>query len=221
MQPAGAGGVIAGGRGGDESSARAQRELLQATVRVNAFIFGALLGLMAGLLLFALAAVGRPGQPSGLIVALLGIFLPGYATGWSRGLLGLFWGFLVGAMLGGGIYWINYRNLLRNIDHLISRVRPTGDLPAAVLWLHGPSLGIAIGVIGALGLFATTAWLVVRGTAAASVHARLLAEVLPGYSVSLVGGVVGAVEFSLVLYVVCVGFAFVYNRIVALRRDRD
>lgn len=218
MQKAGSG-AIADDDGGDESSARVQHQLLQATVRVNALIFGALLGLMAGLLLFALAAMGRPGEPSGLIVTLLGVFLPGYATGWLRGLLGLFWGFFVGAMLGGGIYWINYRNLLRNIDHLVSRVRPAGDLPAAVLWLHGPSLGVAIGVIGALGLVGTTTWLVVRGTAAESVHARLLAEVLPGYGVSLVGGVVGAVEFFLVLYVVCMGFAFVYNRIVALRRD--
>jgi len=221
MQPAGSGGAIAGVRGEDESSVRAQRQLLQATVRVNAIIFGALLGLMAGLLLFALAAVAQPGKPSGLIVTLLGIFLPGYATGWPGAMFGLVWGFLVGAMLGGGIYWINYRNLLRNIDHLVARVRPAGELPAAVLWLHGPSLGVAIGVIGALGLVATTTWLVVRGTAAESVHARLLAEVLPGYSVSLIGGVVGAVEFFVVLYVACMGFAFVYNRIVAARRDRD
>jgi hypothetical protein len=192
-----------------EPSARAQRQLLRGTVRINAVIFGALLGLMAGVLLF----------PTGLIVALLGIFLPGYATGWGSAIFGLFWGFVVGAVLGGGIYWINYRNLLPKIDDLVATVRAGGDLPGAVLRLHGPSLGLAIGTIGAVGLVATTTWLVIRGTAAESVHAGLLAEILPGYAVSVAGSAVGAVEFFLILYALSIAFAHIYNRIVAARRD--
>jgi hypothetical protein len=201
-----------------ESSARAQRRLLRTTVRINAAIFGALLGLMAGLLLFALAAAAQPGAPTGLMVALLGVFLPGYARGWANAIFGLFWGFVIGAALGSGIYWINYRNLLPKIDDLLATVRAGGDLPGAVLRLHGPSLGLAIGAIGALGLVATTTWLVIRGTAAESVHAGLLAEILPGYAVSVAGSAVGALEFFLILYALCVAFAHIYNRIVAARR---
>ncbi len=100
------------------------------------------------------------------------------------------------------------------------RAQAGGDPPPAILRLHGPSLGLAIGVIGAIGLVATTTWLVLRGTAAQSTHAGLLAEILPGYTVSVAGSVVGAVELFLILYLVCMGFAFVYNRIVAVGHRR-
>lgn len=203
-----------------EPSARAQRQLLRATMRVNATVFGVLLGFMAGLLLFVLALVAQHGAPNGVLVTLLAVFLPGYATGWLGALLGLFWGWVVGAALGGGIYWISYRNLEPEIDHLVAATQAGGDPPPAILRLHGPSLGLAIGVIGAIGLVATTTWLVLRGTAAQSTHAGLLAEILPGYTVSVAGSVVGAVELFLILYLVCMGFAFVYNRIVAVGHRR-
>ncbi len=190
-------------------------------MRFNAMIFGALLGLITGLLLFVLATMSHPGAPTGLIVTLLGVFLPGYAPGWRSAMLGLFWGFVVGATLGGGIYWINYRNLLPKIDDLVAQLHAGGaDLPVAVLRLHGPSLGLAMGTIGALGLVVTTTWLVIRGTAAESVHAGLLAEILPGYAVSVAGSVVGAIEFFVILYFLCIAFAFIYNHIVAARRHQ-
>jgi hypothetical protein len=198
-----------------EASALAQRQLLQATMRVNATVFGVLLGFMAGLLLFVLALVARPGGPSGLFVSLLAVFLPGYASGWLGALPGLFWGWIVGALLGGGIYWISYRNLGSEIDHLVAATPAGDDPPRAILRLHGPSLGLAIGIMGAIGLVTTTTWLVVRGTAPQSVHAGLLAEILPGYTVSVAGSLVGALELFLILYLVCMGFAFIYNRIVA------
>jgi hypothetical protein len=204
-----------------EPSARAQRQFLRATMRVNAAIFGALLGLMAGLLLLGLALVAQPGGPTGVLVTLLAVFLPGYATGWLGALLGLFWGWVVGALLGGSIYWISYRNLGPEIDHLVAPTQAGGDPPFAILRLHGPSLGLAIGVMGAIGLAATTTWLVVRGTAAQSVHAGLLAEILPGYTVSVAGSVVGAAELFLILYLAGMGFAFIYNRIVAAGHRRS
>lgn len=201
-----------------ESFSASPAQLLQTTVRINALIFGTLLGLMTGMLLCLLAMVAQRGAGTGLVVSLLSIFVPGYAVGWLGAVLGLFWGFLAGAILGGGIYWINYRNLLPMIDDLVADVHSGGDLPDAMLRLHGPSLGLAMGTIGALGLFATTGWLVARGTAAESFHAGLLAEILPGYAVSIAGGVVGAVEFFLILYALSFAFAHIYNRIAAGRR---
>ena len=46
-----------------------------------------------------------------------------------------------------------------------------------------------------------TNWLVLRGTAGESVHARLLAQVLPGYAVDPVGSLIGAAELFVLLYV--------------------
>ncbi len=63
----------------------------------------------------------------------------------------------------------------------------------------------------------TTNWLVLRGTAGESVHARLLAQVLPGYAVDPVGSLIGAVELFVLLYVFCVALARIYNRIVEHR----
>jgi hypothetical protein len=153
-----------------------------------------------------------------LIVALLGVFLPGYAVGWWGAIIGLLWGFIVGAALGSGIYGINYRNLLPKINEQVAPLPSRTDLTRAVLRLHGPSLGFAIGTIGAIGLVVTTTWLVARGTAAESVHAGLLAEILPGYAVSVAGSMVGAVEFFLILYGLCVAFAHIYNRVAAARQ---
>ena len=61
--------------GGDDALA-----LLHATVRLNATIFGVILGLLTGFALLALAlaaGVARHGH-AGLVVALVGVFLPGY-----------------------------------------------------------------------------------------------------------------------------------------------
>lgn len=196
--------------------------LLQATMRINTLIFCIILGLLTGLLLFAigLASAGRSGTHLNLAVALIGVFLPGYAPGWQGAFMGLFWGCLIGGALGGGIYWINYRDALDRVDELVAMDDANGDFPVAVLRLRGPSLGLAIGTMGALGLIATTNWLVLRGTANESVHARLLSQVLPGYAVDLKGSLIGAVELFLILYVLCVLFAHIYNRVVEFRRRR-
>jgi hypothetical protein len=87
-----------------------------------------------------------------------------------------------------------------------------------VLKLYGHSLGLALGGIAALGLLITTNWLVVRGTADESIHARLLSHYLPGYSVSLSGSILGAAEIFVIAYVFCALLGVIYNRVVALRQ---
>ncbi|MGH9806475.1 MAG: hypothetical protein ACRD9W_04325, partial [Terriglobia bacterium] len=156
----------------------------------------------------------------GLAVTLIGIFVPGYGPGWAGALAGLFWGFLAGGLLGAGVYRITTRSALTRIDELVAFERGDRDFPEAILRLHGPSLGLAIGLMGALGLVGTTSWLVIRGTAAHSVHARLLSEILPGYSVDLPGSLLGAAELFVVLYLVGQVFVFVYNRVANTRQRR-
>jgi hypothetical protein len=205
-----------------ERESESDPQLVLATVRLNTWVFGLILGLMSGLLLLALALVAgfASGEYLGLTVTLMGIFVPGYGAGWVGALAGLFWGFLGGGLLGAGVYRITTRSAVTRIDELVAFERGDRDFPEAVLRLHGPSLGLAIGATGALGLIGTTNWLVIRGTAAHSVHARLLSEILPGYSVDLPGSLVGAAELFVVLYLVCQVLAFVYNRVASARQRR-
>jgi hypothetical protein len=202
-----------------EAEFDADSPLIRATLRMNALIFGVILGLMTGLMLFALAlAAGIPAlAPTRLPVMLLGVFVPGYAAGFPGALAGFFWGCVAGGLLGGGVYWINYRALLSSLDRLVEIERRNADFPVAALRLHGPSLGLALGAMGAAGLVVATNWLVVRGTAAESFHARLLAQVLPGYEVNLAGSLAGAASLFLILFVFCIAFAQIYNRLVAAR----
>jgi len=188
------------------------RELMRATLRFNTLVFGLILGLLAGTALLVLAVVASGEREIGrLTVFLIGIFLPGYTPGWPGALVDFGAGFIVGAALGAFIYRINSLRVLSQLDQLIVAQKGAAGVRAAVLKLHGPSLGLAIGAAGALGLIATTNMLVARGTAGESRHARLLGEVLPGYTVSPVGSLVGAIELFAVLYVFCHAFALIYN----------
>ena len=60
----------------------------------------------------------------------------------------------------------------------------------------------------------TTSWLVLRGTAEESMHAVLLAQYLPGYSISVPGSIIGAVELFALTYLLCLLFSWLYNNIV-------
>ena len=197
------------------------RDVLEATLRFNTLVFSIILGVFAGATLLALSLVAHYGKGTGrLAVALIGVFLPGYGATWPGTLLGLFWGFLFGALLGAGIYRINARNVLEKVDELVIAERGANGFARGVLRLDGHSLGLAIGAVAALGLVTTTDMLVARGTAAESVHARLLSEVLPGYTVSVVGSIIGAMELFVVAYVFCRGFVTIYNWVAGRRQQR-
>ncbi len=196
--------------------------LLRATMRVNTVIFGVIFGLLVGAVLFALGlAASADGRGSAAFaVALLGVFLPGYGPRWPGALAGLVWGCVVGGAVAAAIYRINCRTVLAGLEDLVAVDAGGGEFPRAVLRLHGPSLGVAIGTVGALGLVATTNWLVLRGTAAESIHARLLAHYLPGYAVDFGGSLIGAVELFALLFVSCVALARIYNGVVEWRGRR-
>jgi hypothetical protein len=194
-------------------------ELLRSTLSFNTLIFGVILGILAGASLLALALVASSTDRFGhLAVFLIGLFLPGYSADLQGALIGFLWGFVFGAALGGVIYRINGLRVLSQLDKLVVAERSADGFREAVLRLHGPSLGLAIGAAGAIGLIATTNMLVARGTAGASPRARLLAEVLPGYSVSPMGSVIGAIGLFVVLYVFCQAFVGVYNSLAGRRK---
>ena len=196
-------------------------EVLRDTLRFNTLVFGVILGALAGITLCALALIASgQAQYVGLAVVLIGVFLPGFSADWQGALIGLVWGFVIGAALGGIIYRLNSFHVLQQIDELVIQRQEGDDFPRAVLRLHGSSLGAAIGAAGAIGLVATTNLLVARGTAHESIRARLLAEILPGYSVSPWGSVIGALELFAILFVLCYAFASIYNGLAGRRQRR-
>jgi len=205
-----------------DSNGITDRDVLAASLRFNTIVFSVIVGLFAGVTLLALGLAAQYDRPHiGLAVVLMSIFLPGYGIGASRALVGFLWGFVLGGLLGAGVYRLNARRVLERIDDLMIEDGVTDEFPRAVLKLDGASLALAIGGVGALGLVATTNILVARGTAGQSVHARLLAEFLPGYTVSVTGSLIGAIELFVLLYVVTRAFAAVYNALARWRRHRS
>jgi hypothetical protein len=114
-------------------------------------------------------------------------------------------------------YRIYARSIASQVQDYLRSGSRRDDLMGVTLRFDGNYLGLALGTIVAGGLFATSAWLVFRGTAEESVHAILLAQYLPGYSVSLAGGLLGAVELFCVVYMLCQLFSWIYNTVARYR----
>jgi hypothetical protein len=194
--------------------------LLHATVKWNTLLFAGVGAFMGSLTLLCATYLSLyRGLPNpGHYLNLLGVFLPGYRVSDEGAWIGFLWGGLLGAIFGAMIYRIYARSIRQQVLDYFAGDKSPLDLEYMVLRLHGPSLGLALGSIAALGLLITTNWLVFRGTADESVHAQLLSHYLPGYSVSLLGSIVGAIEIFVIVHLFCLLLAFIYNRIVALRQ---
>ena len=197
-------------------------KLLHATVKLNTAMFAGLCGAIAGITLLSityasmLRGLPRPGH----YLSLLGVFLPGYSVTPEGAWFGLLWGFLLGALVGTVTYRVYARGIRARVAEHLAGQGSRDDLQRAVLRLDGYSLGLALGTVAAVGLLATTNWLVIRGTADQSVHAGLLSQYLLGYAVSPAGSLVGAVQVFVVAYAGSVLFAAIYNRIVERRQRR-
>ena len=93
-------------------------------------------------------------------------------------------------------------------DELLSR---------AVRRLSGNVLGMVLGILGALGIFVATNWLVIKGGERVGPNLALLGQYFVGYRVSFVGSLIGMV------YAFAVGFLMgriigaVYNLVVDVR----
>lgn len=196
-------------------------KLLRAAIRFNAMMLGLTAGTLAAVIIYlgTHASIAKWGAESSNYLSLMAIFFPGYSVTSAGAWIGAFWGFVYF----GTCSWLSYRLYGRVLgtrvaDSLLSTV-PTDNpvLKPSILRLHGVSLGLALGAIAAIGLFCSTAWLVLRGTAHESVHAALLANYIPGYSVSIAGGLLGAAEMFGLVFIGSVLLASVYNKIVELR----
>jgi hypothetical protein len=74
--------------------------------------------------------------------------------------------------------------------------------------------GLALGVVGALGLFVATIWLVIKGGPVVGPRLALLSVYFPGYSVTWTGAFIGAAYMFFLGYGAGRVIATIYNRIV-------
>jgi hypothetical protein len=198
-------------------------KLLHAAIRFNSLILGLTGGTLAAAIVYFVthASMAKWGADSGNYLGLLAIFFPGYSVSSGGALIGAFWAFVYIGTFSSLSYRLYGKVLGTRISEILLSATPTENpvLKPSILRLHGMSLGTAIGAMAGLGLFGSTAWLVVRGTAAESVHAALLANYIPGYSVTLLGGLVGALQLFVFVFVGCLLLAAVYNTIVEKRHN--
>ena len=151
---------------------RVNLKLLKTAIRFNARILGLTAGSLAAVVLYIVTqtSIVKWGDDSGGYLGLLAIFFPGYSVSSIGAWVGAFWAFIYF----GTCSWLSYRVygkvLGTRISALLLSPVSTANpvLKPSTLRLHGVSLGIAIGSIAGLCLFASTAWLVVRGTAGES-----------------------------------------------------
>lgn len=90
-------------------------------------------------------------------------------------------------------------------------------LVRAAVSLNARILGLSFGVIGGLGLFVATIWLVIKGGRPLGPNLSLLGQYLPGYTVSLPGSFIGLFYGLILGYVGGWLVGWIYNGIVFLR----
>ena len=201
-------------------------KLLKAAIRFNAMILGLTAGTLAAVVVYVgtQASIVKWGDNSGGYLELLAIFFPGYSVSASGAWIGAFWAFFYFSITS----WLSYRVYGKVLGIRISSSIQLNSgraenpvLKPSTLRLHGISLGVAMGLIAALCLFSSTAWLVVRGTAAESVHAALFSNYIPGYSVTITGGLLGAIQLFGLVFLSCLLLASVYNKLVEIRHKKS
>jgi hypothetical protein len=91
-------------------------------------------------------------------------------------------------------------------------------LRKTIVRMHERGCGVAVGLLGGLGLFVSTNILVMRGGPVVGPHLGLLSVYLPGYSVSLLGSFNGLVYGLVIGYAIGFFVAYTYNRLSARSR---
>lgn len=89
------------------------------------------------------------------------------------------------------------------------------ELRRAVQKLNDRAWGIAGGLMLGLGLFVATNVLVIKGGDPVGPHLALLGNFFPGYTVTLLGSVIGFVYAFVLGYGLGRLVSWVYNRLVA------
>lgn len=188
--------------------------LLRAAIRLNTRLLATTFAVVFGLslLLINYASLYRGLPDTGQYLNLLGVFLPGYEVSHAGAWIGMAWGMLIGASLAVLFYRVYALGMEAQVQKMSESSSAVDQPTDATFFIDGKFLGVALGTVMAVGLIITTNWLVFRGTADESVHAMLLVNFLPGYSVSFIGSIIGAAELFIMVFILSLIFSGVYNR---------
>lgn len=201
------------------------RSITRGLSRLNTAWLGLSVGTLFALGLFTatIVLVLQGGNPSEHL-ALLGQYFPGYTVSFGGSFIGGFWAFLFGLVLTTPAGLFYYRRTLNraaaqtynNSDHLEESL---GETIARIDLVDFP---VAAGLTCGVAILTATAMLLITHTAGEPLapHLALLGEILPGFSVSWGGSLVGFAYLSVIggLVAACVGW--VYNRIAIARSGR-
>jgi hypothetical protein len=91
------------------------------------------------------------------------------------------------------------------------------EISRAVAKIQGGVLAVVCGLIGGVGLFIMTVWLLLEGGPQVGSHLQLLSNYFIGYSVTWQGSVIGLFYGALTGGILGWIIGFIYNRVVMLR----
>ncbi len=92
------------------------------------------------------------------------------------------------------------------------------EVRRAVARIQRGVLALVLAVIGGVGLFTMTAWLLIRGGPLVGLHLSLLSQYFPGYSVTWGGSLIGLLYGAVVGGVCGWLIGTIYNGVVDLRQ---
>lgn len=93
------------------------------------------------------------------------------------------------------------------------------ELSRAVVKIQAGVLAVVCGLMGGLGLFIMTVWLLLEGGQQVGTHLRLLSNYFIGYSVTWKGSLVGLFYGALTGGVLGWTIGFIYNKVVGIRGE--
>jgi len=86
-----------------------------------------------------------------------------------------------------------------------------------ILWLNAKILGLSLGLVFGLGLFAATNWLIIKGGDPVGPHLQLLGQYFWGYDVTFRGSLIGSAYGFALGYAIGISIGWIYNKITGLR----
>lgn len=94
-------------------------------------------------------------------------------------------------------------------------------IEASVTSLRASIMAVVFGMVGGIGLFTATAWLLIKGGPNVGATLSLLGHYYPGYTVSWVGAFLGFFYGALTGAVLGYAVALIYNLVAGKRKRRD
>jgi hypothetical protein len=187
--------------------------------RIAAVTFGVLgaLGFALTSVFLLLQAEGDPDLQS----SLLSLFFFGYRISWGGVWIGALWGLAYGALLGALLYQGYASTIKMRLQYTAPGAERRRSFRVPILRIYGPGLGAVLGAVTGLQLFLVTAIVFMTGRAEQSRNAQLLAHYLPGYNISIAGGLIGAIEIFVVIFLASLLLGFVYNTFVDWRQSHN